>query len=43
MTYHFAKYLFVQDMNQLRAARCKAVDCLTLALPHLYLPGETGC
>ena len=40
MTYHFAKYLFVQDMDQLRAAHRKAVDCLTLALPHLDPPGE---
>ena len=34
------KYLFVQDMGQLRAAHRKAVDCLTLALPHLDPPGE---
>jgi 2,6-dihydroxypseudooxynicotine hydrolase len=40
VTYHFAKYLFVQDMEQLRAAHRKAVDCLTLALPHLDPPGE---
>jgi len=40
VTYHFAKYLFVQDMGQLRAAHRKAVDCLTLALPHLDPPGE---
>lgn len=38
--YHFAKYLFVQDMDQLRAAHAKAVECLTLALPHLDPPGE---
>jgi dipeptidyl aminopeptidase/acylaminoacyl peptidase len=40
VTYHFAKYLFVQDMVQLRAAHAKAVECLTLALPHLDPPGE---
>jgi len=40
VTYHFAKYLFVQDMAQLHAAHTKAVDCLTLALPHLDPPGE---
>ena len=40
VTYHFAKYLFVQDMNQMRAAHRKAVDCLNLALPHLDPPGE---
>ena len=39
VTYHFAKYLFVQDMAQLRAAHSKAVDCLNLALPHLDPPG----
>ena len=39
-TYHFAKYLFVQDMAQLRAAHASAVECLTLALPHLDPPGE---
>ncbi|MBI2317441.1 MAG: alpha/beta fold hydrolase [Betaproteobacteria bacterium] len=38
--YHFAKYLFVQDMAQHRAAHAKAVECLTLALPHLVPPGE---
>ena len=40
VTYHFAKYLFVQDTAQLRAAHAKAVECLTLALPHLDPPGE---
>lgn len=39
VTYHFAKYLFVQDMAQLRAAHMKAVECLNLALPHLDPPG----
>jgi dipeptidyl aminopeptidase/acylaminoacyl peptidase len=39
-TYHFAKYLFVQDMEQMRAAHMKAVECLNLALPHLDPPGE---
>ncbi len=40
VTYHFAKYLFVQDMSQLRDAHRNAVECLTLALPHLDPPGE---
>ena len=40
VTYHFAKYLFVQDMEQMRAAHMKAVECLNLALPHLDPPGE---
>ncbi len=38
-TYHFAKYLFVQDMDQMRAAHKKAMACLDLALPHLDPPG----
>ena len=40
VTYHFAKYLFVQDMKQMREAHAKAVTCLDLALPHLDPPGE---
>jgi 2,6-dihydroxypseudooxynicotine hydrolase len=39
VTYHFAKYLFVQDMAQLRAAHAKAVECLDAALPYLDPPG----
>ncbi len=39
VTYHFAKYLFVQDMDQLRAAHAKAVECLNAALPYLDPPG----
>ncbi len=39
VTYHFAKYLFVQDMKQMREAHMKAVACLDLALPHLDPPG----
>lgn len=40
VTYHFAKYLFVQDMAQHRAAHMKAVECHTLALAHMDPPGE---
>src|ERR1700722_18846303 len=40
VTYHFAKYLFVADMSQMRAAHRRAVACLNLALPHLDPPGE---
>ncbi len=40
VTYHFAKYLFVSDMAQMRAAHKRAVECLDLALPHLSPPGE---
>ena len=38
--YHFAKFVFVNDMAQLKAAHAKAVECRTLALPHLDPPGE---
>jgi alpha-beta hydrolase superfamily lysophospholipase len=38
--YHFAKFVFVNDMAQLKAAHAKAVDCRTLALPYLDPPGE---
>lgn len=40
ITYHFGKYLFVNDMAQLRAAHSKAVACHTLALPHMDPPAE---
>jgi pimeloyl-ACP methyl ester carboxylesterase len=40
VTYHFAKYLFVQDMDQMKKTHVKAVECLNLALPHLDPPGE---
>jgi 2,6-dihydroxypseudooxynicotine hydrolase len=38
--YHFAKFMFVNDMDQMRAAHRKAVECRQLALPHLRPPGE---
>jgi 2,6-dihydroxypseudooxynicotine hydrolase len=38
--YHFAKFLFVTDMAQLRAAHSRAVRCLTDALPYLDPPGR---
>ncbi|HUI94846.1 MAG TPA: alpha/beta fold hydrolase [Xanthobacteraceae bacterium] len=38
--YHFAKFLFVHDLAQMKAAHMKAVECRTLALPHLAPPGE---
>src|SRR5262249_8368356 len=40
VTYHFAKYLFVQDLAQMRTAHMSAVECLNLALPYLDPPGE---
>ncbi len=38
--YHFAQFLFVHDVAQMKAAHAKAVNCRTLALPHLSPPGE---
>jgi pimeloyl-ACP methyl ester carboxylesterase len=38
--YHFAKFVFVQDPAQMRAAHMKAVACYTAALPHMRPPGE---
>jgi dienelactone hydrolase len=38
--YHFAKFLFVQDMAQFREAHAAAVRCLTDALPYLDPPGR---
>ena len=38
--YHFAKFLFVHDVAQMKAAHLKAVECRKLAAPHLAPPGE---
>jgi len=38
--YHFAKFLFVHDLPQMKAAHEKAVACRTLALPHISPAGE---
>jgi 2,6-dihydroxypseudooxynicotine hydrolase len=38
--YHFAKFLFVHDLEQMRAAHMKAVACRRDALPYLRPPGE---
>ncbi len=38
--YHFASFLFVQDVPQMRAAHMMAVRCRRDALPHLRPPGE---
>src|SRR5215470_11924761 len=38
--YHFAKFLFVNDPGQMRAAHMRAVACLTDALPHLDPAGR---
>lgn len=38
--YHFAKYMFVADIEQMRAAHERAVACRNRALPLLSPPGE---
>ena len=38
--HHFAKFVFVADLAQMRAAHERAVACLTDALPHLDPPGR---
>jgi dipeptidyl aminopeptidase/acylaminoacyl peptidase len=38
--YHFAKFVFVEDLEQMREAHRRAVGCLTDALPHLSPPGK---
>jgi dipeptidyl aminopeptidase/acylaminoacyl peptidase len=38
--FHFAKFLFVSDLGQMRAAHEQAVRCLTDALPYLHPPGR---
>jgi hypothetical protein len=38
--YHFAKFLFVDDLDQMREAHGKAVRCLDDALPYLDPPGH---
>jgi 2,6-dihydroxypseudooxynicotine hydrolase len=38
--YHFAKFLFVQDRDQMRTAHAAAVRCLNAALPYLDPPGR---
>jgi 2,6-dihydroxypseudooxynicotine hydrolase len=38
--YHFAAFLFVHDLPQMKAANLRAVECRRLALPHISPPGE---
>ena len=40
MYYHFAKFVFVQDLAQMKSAHVKAVECYRDALPYLRPPGE---
>jgi dipeptidyl aminopeptidase/acylaminoacyl peptidase len=38
--FHFAKFVFVDDLEQMRAAHMRAVACLDDALPYLAPPGR---
>ena len=38
--YHFASFLFVRDVAQMKAAHKKQIECRQAALPHLRPPGE---
>src|SRR3954470_21879655 len=38
--YHFAKFVFVEHYDEMRAAHRKAVECRLAALPHIDPPGE---
>jgi len=38
--YHFAKFVYVRDVAQMKAAHMKAVECRKLAVPHLRPAGE---
>ena len=38
--YHFAKFVFVQDQKQMRAAHLKAVECYRDGIAHHRPPGE---
>jgi dipeptidyl aminopeptidase/acylaminoacyl peptidase len=38
--FHFAKFLFVSDLDQMRVAHERATRCLTDALPYLDPPGR---
>ncbi len=40
LCYHFGKFMFVHDMDQMRRAHRKVIECRGLALPNLALPGE---
>ena len=40
LCYHFGKFLFVNDLDQMKQAHTRAVECRNKALPHLDPPGE---
>jgi dienelactone hydrolase len=40
LCYHFGKFMFVHNMDEMRRAHESVVQCRNLALPHLDPPGE---
>ncbi len=38
--YHFGKFMFVHDLEQMKRAHRKVIECRDLALPLLPFPGE---
>jgi dipeptidyl aminopeptidase/acylaminoacyl peptidase len=40
LCFHFAKFVFVNDYDQMRAAHRRAVECRHRALPYIDPPGE---
>ena len=40
LCYHFGKFMFVHEPEEMRRAHEKVVECRGLALPHLDPPGE---
>lgn len=40
MLYHFGKFMFVHDLEQMKRAHRKVIECRQDALPHLPFPGE---
>ena len=40
--FHFGKFLFVEEYDEMREAHMRAVRCLDDALPHLDPPGAAG-
>jgi 2,6-dihydroxypseudooxynicotine hydrolase len=40
LCYHFGKFMFVHNLDEMRAAHMKVIECRDLALPHLDPPGE---
>lgn len=40
LCYHFGKFMFVHNMDELRRTHRKVIECRELALPHLLPPGE---